>query len=329
MSKGDTWALRSSDRLDRAYAGQPEFANLENNAIFRVLIHQHHRASSQRKTMLAGYLLGSLVLGFFYCHRLLGLPLNLSLGYGAAFALTIGIILGVLYIQGGIEGYETNARLKPFFLDIISAGIGPEEIARGIWGKTVAHYRRWPLKFALAVGAAADFSLVLYLDRWSGPVLLTWVAMMGCFGAAHLYRIASYLGYATLPGSILWYRGVRRAYERRLAEQHGRERSFLASLFRSLLFLGASFLAVAIPLSGYLYVGWLFSNALAQYWSPQQRIYRSMHWAAAFAAFLVLGNFTGLICGQLSKDFSHRLFARFVNELRILFETRGQVLSGG
>lgn len=324
--KGIPWDLAPGDLPAEGLIDLPHFDGLAHNAVFRMLVHQNYRFRRGRVGMLAGFALAWAAIVPVYCLWLLGAALDLSFIYAAGLLVVVGLGIGIIYIHAGIEGFETNGALKASFFDIIAAGVPAEDIAKGIWGKTATHYRVGLIRIALAFAAALLLGLVLALDRRAAPPFMGWIFFLGAGAAAHLFGVLRYIGYVTLPGTRLWYRGVRQGYERRLAEHQGSERSFFVSTFRLILFLSISLSVVLVPVALYLLLG----TIVLPYYDPAwDEATRSRVLVAAFSGYLLLGALTSSTVGWWAKRTTEKRFERLVAEIDRLFAIRGEVLFGG
>lgn len=318
------WSMEEKALSLKIGIRNPELQNLENNAVFRILMHQHRRLTRKRKRMVFLYLLSATLFTTFYSIFLFHVEFSRALACGFAITVVLGLLLAVIYIQAGIEGYETNGFLKPFFIDIIMAGIPAVEIARGIWGKTVVNYPRKWLRAGLAVIVCVLFALILLLDRAHTPLLFLWMVYLGIWAATHLFGLLGFIEYVTLPGTLLWYRGVRRGYERRLREIEGAEPSFFAALMRMILFLSISFATVLIPLGIYLLV---FALAFSGWNWPAEINARFVLHVFVLVNMIAAGAITSFLWCKWMQAASKNHFDRLTREIDRLFSIRGHVLS--
>jgi hypothetical protein len=320
----DRWTLRPGD-LPAVKA--PHLEGLEHNAVYRHLIHHHRRNRIRRLTMMASYLGLWLALGPLYGHFILGADFAISLMRTAALLIVLSVGILSVYVLAGIEGYETNGWLKGRFFDLIESGVPASEIVRGIVGKTVSHYPKAVVYPALLI--AALVLLVLMLDVPFGPltVLYLWFLQLGVFGSFLLLGALPSLAYLTLPGTLLWYYGVRRSYERRLAEQEGRPPSMLMAFARTTVFLAVSIGSVMGPLFGYLLAGAMLNARLTHMWNRPSEQFALV--CAGFGAFALAGLVCGLGIGWTAKRLGPRLLRGLEREIERLFRIRGDVLFGG
>lgn len=325
--KGELWRLGPEDLPPPAQSGPLADADLENNAVYRLLVHHQRRFRRRRAALVGSYLLGGAAAATIYMNLMLGVARGSSVLYGFGFALVLGVGLGVVFVQAGIEGYETNGDLEPYYADIISTGIAPQEIARAIWAKSIAHYPMRALRWGLA---GLTIFLLIAIDflgrRGTDPFLVIWMLLLGVFGTAHLYQLLRFLPWVTLPGTLLWYGGVRGGYERRLAELEGKPRRPIVLAIQLATFVMASVLVVLTPLVLYIAAGLALT-----------RIYNDAAGAGSrgvfvFVVFVVLflaGSATGWVWGRWARRTTETRFERFAKEIERLFELRRRVSGGG
>ncbi len=320
------WALRPHDLPSAAVLAAPHLQGLENNAVYRHLIHAHRRHRSQRLLLVLVYLGSWLLLGPLYGHFILGADLGIAIVRTAAILLVLSIAIANLYIFAGIEGYETNGWLKKRFFDLITAGIPAEEMVRGILGKTVSHYPPRVVRTFLICASFGLLVIALSMPMRESTALFIWLLYLGVFGAFQLLGAFASLAWVTIPGTLLWYRGVRRSYEQRLAEQRGEPTGGWKNLFRVPIFLIICVSVVLIPIFLYLYLGFLLTGTLVFPWSEEQRVTTLL---LAYPAFGLAGYFAGKLWGWLARRSSDGRLRKLEAELDRLFKIRGDVLFGG
>lgn len=321
----DLWSLRPGD-LPTAAREAPHLRGLEDNAVYRYLIHSHRRHRRERLLLVAVYFAMWLVLGPLYGHYVLGADLLAALSRTAGVLLVLSVGIANVYIFAGIEGYETNGWLKRRFFDVIAAGVPAGEIARGILGKTVSHYPPALVRPLLLGASAGLVAIAMTMPVRESTVLFIWLLFLGIFGAFQLLGAEAMLAWVTIPGTLLWYRGVRRSYEERLAELQGRPRSFLKSVFRLTVFLFVTVSVVLVPVLVYLYAGVAMIPRLGLPWSEPRRMATL---AAGFVVFAVSGFVCGRLWGWLAKRSAEGRVKKLESELDRLFRIRGDVLFGG
>jgi uncharacterized membrane protein (DUF485 family) len=320
----DRWTLRPGD-LPAVRA--PFLEGLEQNAVYRHLIHQHRRYRAQRLTMMVTYLGVWLALGPLYGHFILGADVLPALTRTAGLLIVLAIGIMNIYVLAGIEGYETNGWLKGRFFDVIESGIPAREIARGIIGKTVSHYPPHIVYPALLGTPFLLLTLMLGLPLGPMTVLYIWFLLLGVFGAFLLAGAFPWLAYLTTPGTLLWYHGVRRSYERRLAEQQGRRSSILMDLLRTTAFLAISVSSVVAPLVGFLMLGAVVNARLTHTWNRPDEHFTMV--LVGFTIFAVLGLMCGAAIGWTARRLAPWFLSRLEREIETLFRIRGDVLFGG
>lgn len=320
------WALRPTDLPPPPAASAPHLQGLEENVIFRHLVHSHRRHRNQRIMLVAFYLGSWLLLGPLYGHFVLGAGFGVSLVRTAALLLVLTIGIANIYVFAGIEGYETNGWLKNRFFDVITSGVTADEILRGILGKTATHYPPTLVRGGLIGASLLLLGLILSVPLQSSTVLFVWLLYLGVFGAFQLLGGFSSLAYITIPGTLLWYRGVRRSYEQRLAERDGQNVSVVGSLLRMLVFLTLSVAVVLLPISAYLYAGIVLGGMLNFPWSEGQRI---AILCGAYPVFALAGYLSGRFWGWLARRTAPGRLKRLEAELDRLFSIRGDLLYGG
>lgn len=320
------WKLRRDDLPPERVLTRAGLRDLEENAVFRLLVHHHHRFGMRRKALVAAYLIGWMASGTLYCRYAFLVDLDLSLLYSFGTMIVMGIMLANIYLQAGIEGYETNGNLKPYFKDIIASGLSGREIALGIWGKTITHYNvgliRAGLVFVLLILAATIF----YFDVRASPLLIHLIVLLGVFMTSHLFRVLSYLESITLPGSALWYSGVRRGYEHRLAELEGAGPGPAISIFRLILFLAISLSVVVVPIGGYLMIGMTLGQHFPSTWDDAPRLALL---SSIVVLFVATGMLTGTLWGRWTRRSAERMFDRLADQIERLFKLRGHVFGEG
>jgi hypothetical protein len=322
--KDDRWTLRPGDLPTVA---APHLADLENNAVYRHLIHHHRSHRRQRLTLIVVYLGIWLVVGALYGHFILGADLGVSLSRTTSLLIVLSIGIMNIYILAGIEGYETNGWLKGRFFDLIESGMPAREIAQGIIGKTVSHYPLRAIYPALIAGPLALLVSMLGLPFGPATLMYIWFLMLGVFGAFVLLGALPSLGYLTIPGTLLWYHGVRRSYERRLAELRGRPPSMVMAFLRTVVFLAVSVSSAVVPLLGFLFVGAYLNVHLAHTWyRPDEQL---MLVCGGFGLFAMAGLLCGVILGMLSRRLGPFFLGKLEREIDRLFRIRGDVLFGG
>lgn len=325
QTERDLWSLRPGDLPRVPFDAAPHLQGLEHNAVYRYLIHAHRRHRRERLLLVASYFGVWLALGPLYGHFVLGAPLGDAFARTAALLLVLSIAIGNVYIFAGIEGYETNGWLKSRFFDVIASGIPGREIARGILGKTVSHYPPALVRTVLPAAAFGLLAIALTVPMRETTVLFIGLLYLGIFGAFQLLGAESMLAWVTIPGTLLWYRGVRRSYEERLAELQGRPRSALSSFLRLMLFLLVSVSVVLVPLLAYLYAGLLMIPRLGLPWSEPRRIATL---ALGFGVYAIAGFVSGRFWGWRAKRSAPVRLTRLEGELDRLFRIRGDVLFG-
>lgn len=320
------WALRPSDLPPPSVASAPHLQGLEENVIFRHLVYSHRRHRNQRLMLVVSYLGSWLLLGPLYGHFVLGADFILSLVRTAALLLVLTIGIANLYVFAGIEGYETNGWLKNRFFDVITSGVSAGEILRGILGKTATHYPPLLVRSCLTGASLILLGLILNVPFQASTFLFIWMLYLGVFGAFQLLGAYSSLAYITIPGTLLWYRGVRRSYEQRLAEREGQNIGVIRSLLRIVVFLTLCIGVVVLPLAVYLYAGVRIGGGLNLPWSEAQRLFILV---AAFAGFALSGYLSGRFWGWVARKTSDGRLRRLEVELDHLFRMRGDLLYGG
>lgn len=320
------WPLRPHDLPPAAVSAAPHLQGLEHNAVYRHLIHAHRRHRSQRLLLVVLYLGSWLLLGPLYGHFILGANLGIAVVRTAAILLVLSITIANLYIFAGIEGYETNGWLKKRFFDLITAGIPAEEMVRGILGKTVSHYPPLLVRTFLMGASLGLLGIALSMPMRESTALFIWLLYLGVFGAYQLLGAQASLAWVTIPGTLLWYRGVRRSYEQRLAEQKGEPGSGWTNLFRVPMFLIICVSVVLVPIFLYLYLGFFLTGNIAFPWSEEQRVTTLL---CAYPAFALVGYLAGKFWGWLARRTSEGRLRKLEAELDRLFKIRGDVLFGG
>lgn len=320
------WTLRPTDLPPPPVASAPHLQGLEENVIFRHLVYSHRRYRNQRLVLVVSYLGSWLLVGPLYGHFVLGADLAVSFVRTAALLLVLTIGIANIYVFAGIEGYETNGWLKNRFFDVITSGVTAEEILRGILGKTATHYPPVAVRGCLIAASAVLLGLVLNVPVQGSTFLFIWLLYLGVFGAFQLLGVFPSLAYITIPGTLLWYRGVRRSYEQRLAEREGQRVNVMGSLARMLLFLTISVAVVMGPISAYLYAGIHVSGVLNLPWSEAQRL---LVLGTAFPVFALTGYLSGRFWGWLARRTAAGRLRRLEAELDRLFKIRGDLLYGG
>lgn len=322
----DRWTLRPGDLPARPAADAPHLQGLEHNAVYRHLIHAHRRHRRQRVFLMAAYLGSWMALGPLYGHFVLGADLMPAIIRTAALLVVLSIGIGNIYVFAGIEGYETNGWLKNRFFDVIATGIPASEIMQGILGKTVSHYPPALVRGVLVLASLALLGLIFQVPVAATTVLFIWLLFLGVFGAFQLIGVLPYLAYITIPGTWLWYRGVRRSYEQRLAERQGRRPSPVMALLGLMLFLTVSISTVLGPILGYLYAGFLLTSRLNLPWAAE---HQAELLGAMYVVYALAGVLSGSFWGWLARRTTPARLGRLEAELDRLFKIRGDVLFGG
>lgn len=323
-SRSDLWSIRAGDLSFSAMAA-PHLEDLENNAVYRHLIHSHRRNRRQRIALIAAYLGAWLVLGPFYSYRFLAVPFSVSIVRICALVLVLSIGIANLYVFAGIEGYETNGWLKPRFFDVITSGISARDIVRGILGKTVSHYPPKLIQGGLLLGGSALLMFIFMIPLSISNFLFVWLLYLGVFGAFQLLGAFPSLPFITIPGTWLWYRGVRRSYEERLAQSQGKQPSIVASFGRLIVFLTISVSIVIVPILAYLAAGMALTQTLIRW----DQAHRPALLVVMFLGFSVFGFLSGKAWGRIARKAAPGRITRLEEEIDRLFRIRGDVLFGG
>lgn len=276
--------------------------------------------------MVIGYLGIWLFLGPLYGRFILNGDFLTSFARTASLVLVLTLGIANIYVFAGIEGYETNGWLKSRFFDLISSGVSAEEMVRGIIGKTVSHYPPALVQPLLLGSSIAVLGLIFLVPVTALSLPFIWLLYLGIYGAYQLLGGFSSLAYITIPGTLLWYRGVRRNYEQRLAEQQGEPTGTTRSLIRMIVFLSLSVGVVIGPILVYLYAGIYLSSRVTLPLSEWQRI---QLFGTGYVLFAAAGFLVGKILGWNARRSAPTRLKRLEAELDRLFTIRGYVLFGG
>jgi len=314
------WPLRPGDLPDRRLTEITGLAGLEDNAVYRALIFQHHRLRKNRLKLVVGYASAWLLCGTLYFHFILRVRLDLATAYTSGITTVLLITLGNLFLLGGVEGYETNGWLKHYFRDLIQAGTRPAEIARGIVAKTVSHYNLALIRGVLILAGCVLCVAIFYIEKHRGVPLVNWILLGGIFGIFHLASVMNSLSTITIPCILIWYRGVRESYERNL-KVRSRSIAGLLSINRTVIFLASSVCVLFIPPLLYLYVG---IRLLPHFQSVRDGGERLAILLAAFSIFAIAGLAAGSFWGVLSRRMYRANFRKLTREIEILFKLRAE-----
>ncbi len=326
------WPIRPRDLPSKKILALPEFAELESNPVFRALVFRKRAENKKRIFWIALNFAGWLVGGTIYLAFVMGVSFERALFIVPATIITVMIGIANIYVLAGIEGYETNGALRPFFRDVVESGVDGRVIARGIWGKTVTGYPLGLIAVLLALGVAVLVYAILYGDRqyssfWAAFSAQIWA--LGIFGAFHLFAALRFLPWVTLPGTWLLLRSVRKSYERNLIE---RERPPIVPLIRWLrfaIFVIISLGAVILAFGTYLNLcaeGAVFryDRHFAGVINPPSKILFLCGQATLFA---LTGIATGTLWGTWAKVTAPRRFDRLAEEMTRLFDLRRRWLN--
>lgn len=319
----ETWAVPLSNLPAAKLLRGSQFADLEHNPVFQLLLRQYYLLRGRRAGMLVIFTIAGLVLGTGYSIYFFRVDPALAVAASAAFSLVILVLIAVVYLFAGIEGYETNGNLRKHFGNIVESGIQAEVIASAIWARTVFHYNRRLVEAVFLLLAAVLTAMIVWIDQLGGHPLLSWAVGLGILGSGMILGGLQSLETVTLPGTSLLYRGVLRGYRRKIADLEGQTKSFFAGTIRSLLFLPLSLAVVLVPLASYLYLGDKILRVLSPQVDPGERFFPTI---IGCVGLFVLGFLAGGAYGLWSRATAPKRFKRFALEIEQLFELRRQTL---
>lgn len=320
------WSLRPRDLPSKKILALPEFADLESNPVFRALVFRKRAENKKRIFWIALNFLGWLVGGTIYLQLVMNVSLERAIVIVPATVVTVMIGIANIYVLAGIEGYETNGALKPFFRDVVESGVDGRAIASGIWGKTVSGYPLGLIALLLASGVAVLVYAVLFGAL--GPsahvdALMARFWALGIFGAFHLFAALRFLPWVTLPGTLVLLRSVRQSYERNLNERDRPPIVPLLRWIRFILFVTISLGIVLVPFA--LYAG--FASAKDLFYHSSNTPVPTALFCTTSAFFASTGIVTGTLWGTWAKLTAPRRFERFAEEMARLFDLRRRWLN--
>lgn len=273
--------------------------------------------------MLAGFVAAWIAIGAPYFMSVLRAPADLALLYSLLCAIVMAIVLANLFWLGGIEGYETNGRLKPYFADIVETGIKGDAIAQAIVGISVSRVNFGRAIWAIAGTGMALFGIMLLIAARGGLPYFQWIGFFGIGAAAHVGAALGRPEGLVLPGGLIWLGGVRRSYERMLGK---RPQPGFVSGTRALMAFSMGFPAVTGILLLYFMIGFQWTISY-QRGANDYRQYATL--AMLSSAAIVVGTLAGLIWGLATEINLMTLGRRLAEEMERLFDLRRERIHEG
>lgn len=231
-----------------------EKERLAHNAVFLLLVKRQAAESTGRLVLICTFTFGFFVLTGVYFRYVFRWDASLALLASCAVGVSFTLVLGFLFIFGGISGYESMLQIVRNARDIIPTPIAPDEIALAVWAATARLYHPLRDRFLFAGGAGALVIFLALFREGGGPFIFCWMLLPSAAFGLLLAASAGAFPSVGLPGSLLWISGVARGSRRRISANPGRARSTISRTARNLIALGAVLGVVAV-LGGYMRIG--------------------------------------------------------------------------
>lgn len=212
-----SWTLGPGDLPPAGEADLDEMRELADNAVYRRLIRQGRSRRRARMRMHALTLAGWLLVPWIYVQLLFPLTPGHAALASLPVSLAVVTLIGLLFLIGGIEGYESLRGILGAPVDVALSRITGRDLAAAIHARTFVFHSPALLGTAAGITLAAQFGLMHGIQHAGLPLLLQWVALGGIILASAVLALLRGLDSITLPGTLLWTRGIRRRYVARIA----------------------------------------------------------------------------------------------------------------